>query len=214
MDNGVIYKIAENNPNMSDIDRLVNIYWALSSTLVAGVRGEVVEVGCNSGKTSVFLQMLIDHFDEDRRLHVYDSFEGLPKPSDRDAYLEEGDCQASIEELKAEFVKWNLRYPEIHKGWFEDVLPKSCPDEIAFAYLDGDFYDSIMVSLQFVYPRLSKNGIIIVDDYGDAQKNPQAWLDLPGVKLACDDYFRDKDDSISVLVGTGDLPFGMVRKSS
>jgi O-methyltransferase len=67
MDNGIIYKIAAGNTAMCDVDRLVNIYWALSSVLTAPVPGEIVELGCNAGKTSVYLQMLIQHFDPTRR---------------------------------------------------------------------------------------------------------------------------------------------------
>jgi O-methyltransferase len=83
---------------------------------------------------------------------------------------------------------------------------------IAFAYLDSDFYESILVSLEHVYPRLPRNGLMIIDDYGDKARNPLAWDELPGVKLACDDFFADKPEKVSVLIGTGDLPFGLVRK--
>lgn len=212
MDNGVIYEIARSNVEMSDVDRLVNIYWALSSVLVAGVPGDVAEVGCNAGKTSVFLQMLIQNFDRSRHLHLFDSFEGLPAPGAEDAYLQEGDCRATIENVVAQFEKWGQPLPNIHKGWFEDTLPRHCPEQVSFAYLDGDFYQSILTSLEYIYPRLPKNGIILIDDYGDKSKNPLAWDELPGVKLACDHFFSGKPETVSVLVGTGDLPLGLVRK--
>lgn len=212
MHNTVIYELAEENSDMCDIDRLIHLYWALSSVLVAEVPGVVVELGCNRGKTSVFFQMLIDHFDPTRELHLFDSFQGLPPPGPQDRYLKEGECKATVEELAAEFDKRGLRRPTIHAGWFEKTLSAECPAPIAFAYLDSDFYDSITTSLEHVYPRLSPNGIAIVDDYCDLGLNPRAWDGLPGVKLACDAFIEDKPEEFTVLCAAGDLPFGMLRK--
>ncbi|MGR5997836.1 hypothetical protein ACT7DF_23195 [Bacillus cereus] len=54
MHNKIIYKLAEENANMTTIDRLVNMYHLLGQTLVFEVEGDVLELGCNEGKTSVF----------------------------------------------------------------------------------------------------------------------------------------------------------------
>ena len=211
MHNRVIYELAGEGEATRSIDRLVNLYWALSSVLIFEVPGAVVEVGCNTGKTSVFFQMLIDHYDPERELHLFDSFQGLPSPGRHDAYLKEGDYAATVEDVREEFRRRNLRQPHVHAGWFSETLAR-CPDPISFAYLDSDFYHSILTSLEEVYPRLSHNGIVIVDDYCDRKWNPRAWDGLPGVKKACDDFISDKVESFSVLCGTGDLPFGLLRK--
>jgi O-methyltransferase len=208
----MIFRLAEDNADMGDIDRLVNIYWALSSVLVFGVPGDIVEVGCNVGKTSVFLRMVMDYFAPERELHVYDSFQGLPAPGEHDAYLKEGECQATVEQLRETFRTWGLQPPTVHEGWFEQTLPKRLPETIAFGYLDGDFYESTKTSLEHVYPRLADNAVIIVDDYCDAEKNERAFDLLPGPKVACDEFFRDKPEKVSVLVGVGDLAFGYIRK--
>jgi O-methyltransferase len=212
MDNAVIHALAARNPEMGDVDRLVNLYWAVSSVLVAGVEGAIVELGCNAGRTSVFLQMLIDDFAPGRELHLYDSFQGLPVPGAYDPYLQAGDLKATRADVEGEFALWGLTQPHIHEGWFEQTLRAYCPSTIAFAYLDGDYYASILTSLEWVYPRLSKQGIILVDDYCDGARNPRAWDRLPGVKKACADFLTGKLERMSVLVGTGDLAFGLLRK--
>lgn len=189
MDNVVILKLAEDNP-LSDIDRLVNIYHLLSQVLVFHVPGDIVELGCHQGKTSVFLRMLIDHYDAERELHVYDSFSGLPKQGKYDTYLMDDNCMASIQQLQETFTRWHVELPIIHKGWFQETLPQLLPERIAFAYLDGDFYDSILVSLRYVYPRLTNNAVVIIDDYCDPGRNPNAWDGPPGPKKACDDFFQ------------------------
>lgn len=206
---------------MSDVDRLVNLYWALSSVLTGGVAGDVVEIGCNAGRTSVFLRMVLDYFAPERELHVYDSFEGLPAHGERDvhppsgeAYLKQGMCTATVEELREAFARWDVREPTVHRGWFADILPSGLPEQVAFAYLDGDYYESTRESLVHLYPRLSPGAIAIIDDYCDAELNPRAWDLLPGPKHACDEFFEDKPERVSVLVGSGDLGFGCLRKAA
>ncbi|KIQ77603.1 hypothetical protein RW25_28450 [Bacillus sp. L_1B0_8] len=211
MHNKIIYKLAEENANMTTIDRLVNMYHLLGQTLVFEVEGDVLELGCNEGKTSVFLQMLMDYYESSKELHVYDSFQGLPKRGIHDEYLNEGDCLTSKDKLLENFKEYNLKTPFIHAGWFNETL-KQIPDKISFAYLDSDFYDSIHDSLEAIYPRLTKNAIVVVDDYCDLQNNPNAWPGLPGVKKACDNFMDDKLEEFSVLVGNGDLSMAYFRK--
>ena len=218
MNNHVIFDIIDQNPGMTDVDRLVNLYWALSGVLVAKVPGEVVEIGCNKGGTSVFLRMVMNHFDPHRELHVYDSFQGLPEPGPADQRaggysLSAGLCAASPDDVRASFAQRDLAPPVIHTGWFANSLPTELPDHLAFAYLDGDFYDSIMTSLQHVYPRMAPGAIAVIDDYCDSSLNPRAWPGLPGPKRACDEFFADKPESMSLLVGTAHLAFGYFRKA-
>ena len=212
MHNTIIFELVKENPFMTDIDRLVNIYHLLSQVLVFSVPGAVVELGCNEGKTSVFFQMIIDHYAPDRELHVYDSFEGLPQKSSFDTFSDAGECKATVEQLEHNFKKWGLRLPCVHKGWFNEILPHSIPEKIAFAYLDGDYYNSILESLEYTYPHLSKNAVVVIDDYCDPDRNPRAWQGLPGVKKACDRFFANKPEKISVLVGSQDMPMGYFRK--
>jgi O-methyltransferase len=205
-------RLATQNEAMSDLERLNAIYWALSGTLVHGVPGAVVELGCNAGLTSVWLAQLIQDYAPERELHVFDSFKGVPDPGEHDAYLKRGDCPATLAQLEENFAQWRLPGPTVHAGWFDETLPGGCPDEIAFAYLDGDFYESIKVSLEHVYPRLAPGGTIVIDDYCDLDANPRAWDGLPGVKKACDEYFGPGAPELEVLGGVGDLSLALVRK--
>src|SRR6185369_8845401 len=83
--------------------------------------------------------------------------------------------------LLQNFRAANLQPPTIHKGWFNQLTDKDLPDQIAFAFLDGDFYDSIMDSLKLVWPRMAKGGAVLIDDYGREA--------LPGAERAVRDFF-------------------------
>ena len=56
------------------------------------------------------------------------------------------------------------------------------PGEIALLRLDTDWYESTRHELVHLFPRLSRNGVLIIDDYGH-------WK---GARKAVDDYIREK----------------------
>lgn len=128
--------------------------------------GAIVEFGCYIGTTSLFLRRLIN----EREFHIYDSFQGLPPKVEKDRssagdQFQAGELAVSKKQFLQEFKKANLQPPIIHKGWFSDLTAADVPEQIAFAFLDGDFYESIRDSLKLVLPRLVPGGVIVVDDY-------------------------------------------------
>ncbi|EIC21469.1 TylF/MycF/NovP-related O-methyltransferase [Thiorhodovibrio frisius] len=161
----------------------------LHQVLEAQVHGAVVELGCCMGTTSLFIRRLLDARESRRRFIVYDSFLGLPAKRAEDESLDgsivrEGSCKCEREVLLANFHQAGLRPPEIREGWFRALPARSYPESIAFAFLDGDFYQSIWDSLNIVYPRLSRGGVIVMHDYSS--------LMLPGVERACSEFLRGK----------------------
>lgn len=156
--------------------------------LTTGVKGDVVEFGCYVGTTSLFLQRLILAHGGAKKLHVYDSFAGLPDKLPQDAspageQFKGGELLATKAQLIKNFKHAGLPMPIIHKGWFEEFTPADVPERIAFAFLDGDFYSSILASLKLVWPRLQPGAVVLVDDY-----HTEA---LPGVRQALKEWSKD-----------------------
>ena len=156
--------------------------------------GAVVELGCYIGTTSLFIRRVLNERKEDRPFHVYDSFEGLPPKSTQDSSaagvdFKAGELAVSKKQFLEQFRRAHLEPPIAHKGWFNDLTATDLPDKIAFAFLDGDFYESILTSLQLVWPRLDDNGIITIDDYRRET--------LPGVERAILDFFQGKSYKLS-----------------
>jgi O-methyltransferase len=142
----------------------------LEKTLEQGTVGDIVEFGCYIGTTSLFVRRLLDQAGSDKVCHAYDSFEGLPPKSVQDAsrageQFTAGQLAASKKSFLQQFQKAGLKPPVVHKGWFSDLTASEVPERIAFAFLDGDFYESIRDSLQLVLPRLSSGATIVIDDY-------------------------------------------------
>jgi O-methyltransferase len=196
----------------TNVEQRINMYHLASQVIAYDVDGDFVEVGCNEGQSAVLIKKVIDSQGSSKKLHVYDSFEGLPSIGAIDgSTYKKGDLATSEDVLRRNFALHGLDLPEIHKGWFEDTLPVSLPGKICFAHLDGDLYESIMVSLRFVYDRLSSGAICLIDDYCDKAINPQGWDYLPGVKKACDEFLSDKPEEISYIY-SGVFTHGFFRK--
>jgi O-methyltransferase len=174
----------------------------LEKVLDDGVVGDVVEFGCYIGTTSLFLRRVLEGHPNGagRELHVYDSFEGLPPKGAQDSStvgdaFQSGELRVSKKQLLAEYQKAHLTPPVVHKGWFNMLGAGDVPDKISFAFLDGDFYGSIIDSLRLVWPRLQPGGIICIDDY---QRET-----LPGVERAVRDFFQDKPIRLQVAHNIG-----------
>jgi O-methyltransferase len=189
---------------MTNTEKRINMFHLADQVLFYGVPGDFVELGCHAGQSAALLRRIMDNYGR-QSLHVYDSFAGLPelKPEDGDTSIyHEGWGRISEEALLSNFRRLDLQPPIVHAGWFEDTLPAELPEKIAFAHLDGDLYDSIKISLEFVYPRLSKGAICLIDDYCDPDIHDR-WLELPGVKRACDEFLKDKPEKVFLLYASG-----------
>ncbi len=160
------------------------------ASLSLDFEGDLVELGCYEGDTSLCLAELLKGLKREKRLFIYDSFEGLPDKTEEDfsvagAAFKKGELFVTKKEVKARFLRANLPVPVIKKGWFEDLDPEvDLPEKICFAFLDGDLYGSIKVSLELVENKMVSGGVIVVHDYN----NPE----LPGVAKAVDEWLDTK----------------------
>ncbi len=170
----------------------VGVVWReLEQALRHNIPGAVVEFGCYAGTTSLFIRRLLDEQSQSasRAFHVYDSFAGLPNKSAADQSaagvdFTAGKLNVSKKDFLQQFRAAHLEPPIVHKGWFSDLGAEDVPEQIAFAFLDGDFYDSILSSLRLVWPRLAPGGAVLIDDY----QRPE----LPGPERAIRDFFQNQ----------------------
>jgi O-methyltransferase len=190
---------------MASIESRMNVFHLLSQTLINGVYGNVVEIGCHAGESSVVLQSVIQDIDPSRELHVFDSFQGVPPGDTADeGVYRPGEMAASETQLYENFDSLGLKRPTVHAGWFEETLIDSLPEQIAFALVDADLYQSTLLALRASYPRLSSNAICLFGVYWDPKVGGVTTTDMkyrsPGVKRACDEFFVDKPERINILL--------------
>lgn len=143
------------------------------------VAGDVCEFGVAQGETSALIANEIALI-SNRRLHLFDSFEGLPKPTEKDklkddifslssmeAYAGTMSCPEDMVQTRLETISFPRQRYVIHKGFFDRLIreDKDMPTEVCFAYVDFDFYEPISAALTFLHPRTPSGAKIIVDDY-------------------------------------------------
>lgn len=158
------------------------------------VEGCVIECGVWRGG---MIAGIADLLGSQRQYYLFDSFEGLPaaKPIDGPALQAwqadvttpgyHDNCTASAADAETAMLKSSATRYALVKGWFEDTIPAfDLNQEIALLRLDGDLYDSTMVCLKYLYPRVADGGIIIIDDY-------QPW---DGCARAVHEFLADAHD--------------------
>jgi O-methyltransferase len=201
---------------MANVESRMNSFHLLDQVIAYGVPGDIVEIGCNQGETTVLLQRMVQDLDPSREVHAFDSFCGVPPaaPEDEHAY-KEGDMAASLPTFLSHFDKLGLPRPRVHQGWFDQTLPAGLPETIAYAFLDADLYRSTLHALNCVYPRLSPGGICVFGVYWDPKTDIPTTRQLsyrsPGVKKASDEFLRGKPERVRVLY-TGNFTMGYFRK--
>lgn len=195
--------------SMTSIERMYSLYCSVNYIIQNNIKGDFVECGVWRGGSAMLIAKTLNYNNENtRKIFLYDTFEGMSEPTEIDKDLLGGEakiqlqdiiksnkdsnwCYSSIDEVRENLIRTN--YPinnfQLIKGKVEDTLPGiMLPDSISLLRLDTDFYESTLHELKHLYPLLSKNGVLIIDDYGHWQ----------GCKQAVDEYF-DKEN-ISLLL--------------
>jgi O-methyltransferase len=138
-----------------------------------------------------------------KTIYAFDSFEGIPLPSNRDDQMPgikmltedeikllpnpgkqkletTGATSVSLEDFKKHCFDSGVGTRNIKpvRGWFEETVQNFSREKIAILRLDGDLYNSTRVCLLHLFPKVIEGGVIIIDDWS-----------LKGCRDACKDYF-------------------------
>jgi len=166
------------------------------------ISGSFIECGVwQGGSIMTIIKTLQELKIQDREIYLFDTFEGMSQPTKNDTTLTGETASENIQNIvdlttvSLNNVKKNILdtgYDEslIHfvKGKVEETLPKTIIKEIALLRLDTDWYESTKCELEHLFPKLSNNGVIIIDDY-------DAWI---GSRKAMDEYI--KNNNIPILL--------------
>lgn len=184
---------------MTSIERMYALYNAVRYTVQNNIEGDFVECGVWRGGSSMMIALtLLSLKVKDRKILLYDTFEGMSEPTDNDVDFKGGDadsllkqnienkensvwCLADLQDVQNNMTltQYPLKNIQFIKGKVEETIPKSISEKIALLRLDTDWYESTAHELKYLYPILLQKGVLIIDDYGH-------W---EGCKKAVDEYF-------------------------
>ncbi len=191
---------------MTGPESLYSLIQGVKHIIQNNVPGDIVECGVwRGGSMMAVAHTLLRLNHTEKTLFLYDTFSGMSKPTDLDvnwhglkAYnkfnkrrLPDGKTNwaiASLNEVKENMLQVGYDQSKINfiEGKIEETIPETIPKTISLLRLDTDWYESTKHELIHLFPRLSKNGVIIIDDYGH-------WK---GCQKAVDEYFSENKINI------------------
>ncbi len=188
---------------MTSVERLVSLSRAVDYIVKNKIQGDIVECGVwKGGSMMLIAKKLLQAKDQNRNLYLFDTFEGMSEPGDKDVsavdnnkaedLLDKADkfegrnvwCYSSLDEVKENLRKTSYDTTKIFfiKGKVEDTLPYPSMGKIALLRLDTDWYESTKHELETLYDNLVPGGVLIIDDYGH-------WS---GSRMAVDEFVENR----------------------
>ncbi len=176
--------------------RLLFRMWDLAEEVERrGVEGAVVECGAWNGGSAALLAVAASSRGSARDIWVFDSFQGLPPPSEMDpeivrSFFYAGWNKGSATMVEEVFRRCGLRREKVHivPGWFAESFPKAQVERVAILHIDSDWYLSVKTCLQKWFDHVVPGGVVIMNDY-----------DLyPGANRALSEFQKERSLDIQV----------------
>lgn len=195
----LVRKIREEHISLGSPENLYSTLLACKYVLDRDIPGDFVECGVWRGGQSILAAAMFEQAGSARKVWMYDTFAGMTAPTEHDvdhvgrqAVDKSGSARPVIEndwvyatladvERNFEACHVGMGSHRVIKGDVAETIRRSecLPERIAVLRLDTDWYESTKLELEILYPRLSRGGVLIVDDYGH-------W---GGARRAVDEYF-------------------------
>lgn len=174
----------KNFETLLDDGRLVAVL-ELSRHCAGKLDGELIELGVYKGGSAGATAWGLRNAGLERTLHLCDTFEGMPKTLEWEFHEENDFADTSLSAVRDRLNRLAPGFSiELHQGLFFNTLPRIAGKHFCFAHIDADLYESVKQACEFVYPRMTKGGVMLFDDYGAAT--------CPGAKKAVDEFFAAK----------------------
>ena len=169
---------------MTAADKLFALIVATRYVVDRAIPGAIVECGVwRGGSQQAVAYTLLERAVTDRDLHLFDTFTGMPEPTERDRRHDGRPAAdllarsertakvwavAGLDDVRAGMAETG--YPaervHFHVGRVEETIPEAAPDTIAILRLDTDWYLSTLHELEHLYDRVPSGAVLLFDDYG------------------------------------------------
>ncbi len=179
-----ITKIKEQIDCPCEYHDCMNIYFsALNSKKI---QGDAAVFGIYAGASA---KLVCEAMNGERNVYLFDTFSRCPEPSnkyDKGHFWEEKyNTNINIEETKEYLKDYN------NVIFCKGIFPKDTSDIIkdkkfCFVHVDFNLYVSTKETLEFMYPRMNKRGIMLFDDY----------FAVKGVKKSVSEFFKNRPEVI------------------
>lgn len=154
--------------------------------MTAEVPGDVLEYGSLHGGSGAVLAEALNYYGK-KPLYLFDSFGGIPESKFGLDYRWNGAfSNNSYQEVKAAFS--DLDNVTVVRGNILDTYDATS-HPLSFGYLASDTLESGELLLNYMWPKLSRGGILAVCDYG-------SYPNCLPLTVACDRFFETRKDAM------------------
>ncbi|HEY1754069.1 MAG TPA: TylF/MycF/NovP-related O-methyltransferase [Bryobacteraceae bacterium] len=189
----------------TSVERMYALFQATRYIARCGIPGAIVECGVWRGGSMMLSALTLRQLGvTDRAIYMYDTYAGMAEPEEKDGFeaargwrskqkRSHNDwCYAPLQEVRKNMAATGYPPDKIRfiEGKVEDTIPEVIPDQIALLRLDTDWYASTHHELEHLFPRLSRTGVLLLDDYG---------------------HWRGARDAVNDYIETHRIPFLLQR---
>ena len=164
--------------------------------MIKEVPGEIIECGVFKGVSYLRFAMFREIFGNpfSKKIIGFDTFSKFPETTFQDdnkarnKFISSAGSDSISKEqlLKILDNKGLNKHVDLIEGDITETVPsyvKANPElKISLLNLDTDIYEPAVTILEHLYPKITKGGILMLDDYGTH----------PGETKAVDEYFKNK----------------------
>jgi len=197
----LIKYVLDNGLSMVSKEGLFATMMSCKYVIANNIDGDFVECGVWRGGNSIIAAWMFKLYNSQRKVYLYDTFDGMTEPTEFDFTLTSGEkakkfleksvknesnyiwCYSSIDDVKNNFSKLGLLSENVifvQGDVLQTLEQNNIPEKIAVLRLDTDWYESTKKEMEILYPRINSCGVLIIDDYG-------TW---GGSKKAVDEFFE------------------------
>lgn len=187
--------------SLTTIERMYALSQATHYVVTNNIEGAIVECGVWKGGSVMISALTLKNLGAQKEIFLYDTFEGMSDPTEKDVSFNNESayknwdqikssnsiilCYSALDEVKKNVFSTGYDEDKFHfiQGKVEDTIPAQIPEKISILRLDTDWYESTYHELVYLFPRLVKGGVLILDDYG-------YWK---GAHEAADQYFKENN---------------------
>ena len=162
---------AEEHTDEAKIWKVHTYCWACQSA--DEVVGDFVECGVFRGLYSATMARYLDFGTVDRRLYLYDTYEGIPDAGSTANERRFNTVYDAEKDLYARVVERFSEYPNVDviQGVIPGILDEKAPERIAFLHIDLNAAEAEVAALDILFDRVSDGGIVLLDDYGRGEQS-------------------------------------------
>ena len=161
-----------NGDNFHNLNKFIQIYKIWNNIKLDSIQGDYIEFGIFKGKSLYHSVKTAKKINAEKNITFWglDSFEGFPVENHE--FYKAKNFKASKSKVKKSFNKY--KNVKIIDGYFEDTLSSDelqNIENISFAFIDCDIYESAQVAFKFIKSKMTKGGFIMIDDFTSIDKN-------------------------------------------